>query len=250
MAYTGVTMKKNDSLVVYWAPYYFNKNFDENLFYPDPTNLFKELVEKKEPKSGRLGFFNCPPVSDRMKKTLVFRNNLETKISYNFTDIENPQVASEYGLNSGVYKPSSVIGGANIQFHVGWIFFAEESVEVLVNPPMLHKTELNSHATVLPAKFDIGKWFRPIPIEMQAWANLGSFIVNEEDPLFYLEFLTNKKIDLKRFELNDKLFLYARSCMNSPSAHGTNLPMVNRYKNFMETKTNKLVLNEIKNSLL
>jgi hypothetical protein len=243
-------MKKNNSLTIYWAPSYFNKNSDENLFYPDPTNLFKELVENKEPMSSRLGFFNCPPVTDRLKKTFVFKNNIETKIVYDFNDIQNPKVFSEYGLSSSVYKPSSLINGSNIQFNVGWIFFAEDSADVLINPPMLHKTDLNLHATVLPARFDISKWFRPIPIEMQGWQKSGDFIIAKNDPLFYLEVLTDKKIELKRFELNDKLVAYARSCMNSPILHGANLPLVNRYKVFTETKTNKLVLNEIKKNLV
>ena len=50
--------------------------------------------------------------------------------------------------------------------------------------------------------------------------------------------------------MNSNLHKIATSCINSPEMHGRRLPLISRYKRFTETKTNQIVLKEIKKELL
>jgi hypothetical protein len=65
----------------------------------------------------------------------------------------------------------------------------------------------------------------------------------------YFVFNTNEEISLKRFEMNEKLLKIANTCSNSPVWEQF-VPLYERYKRFTNSKTNKIVLNEIKRSVV
>jgi hypothetical protein len=77
------------------------------------------------------------------------------------------------------------------------------------------------------------------------WQQSGLLEVKENEPLFYIEFLTDKKIKLVRFKYNKKLSTYARHCADAPSLFGFGKPLHERYKKFNNSSMNKIVLNEI-----
>jgi hypothetical protein len=244
-------MKKNqeESIDIYWAPVYIRSI--DNLIYQEPSNLYFDFLPQKSKESGPASFFNCPAVTDRMKKTFVFKNNLDTEFYYDFNDIKNPIINPISGIHVEFYKHSNILDGASIALDLYWIFFAEENVELYFNPPYYHKpTDFSSKGYFPSAKIEANKWFRPYSAEIQMWENSGNVKINEGDPLFYLEVMTNKKVNLKRFDMNAKLIDIMNSCVNSPHKHGARLPLEDRYKRFIETKTNKIVIKEIKSQLL
>lgn len=243
-------INKKDPLIVYWSPFNDDRSVHKHMYYDEPNILFNELIKNKEKTIGRAGFFNCPAVSDRLKTSFVFRNNLKTKFSYDFSDINNPIVLSEYGIPVSYYKGSSIIGGAAVALHTQWIFFAEEPVDILINTPMYHKPQLNNHGIIVPGKVNAGKWFRPLTGEIQLWNNKGTAIIEEDEPLFYLEVLTDRPVILKRFTMTNELKEYAESCYDSTRSVGHFLPLFERYKRFVNTKTNEIVLREIKKNVI
>ena len=250
-------MNKEDTINVYWAPFYKLNNSlpfpvpDHNLHYKEPVNLYTELLKSKEKRSEVHSHFNCPAVTGRMKSTFVFKNNFYTSFSYDFTDINNPVVTSNEGVHASFFKHSSIVGGASVTLDLMWIFFAEEPVDIHVNPPFYHSpTNLSKQGYVPSARMDPSKWFRPYSTELQFWGNKGDVVIQEDDPLFYLEVITNKKVNLQRFKMNDTLHSIASACVQSPHIYGARLPLVDRYKRFIETKTNAIVLKEIKKELL
>jgi len=81
------------------------------------------------------------------------------------------------------------------------------------------------------------------------WNNKGNFVLEEDEPIFYAKFITDKKIKLNRFTLTEKLFNYADHCSNSPVTMKSNIPLSERYRRFKESKMNNLILKEIKENL-
>jgi hypothetical protein len=238
-------------IIIYWAPAYDVANeLDWNMLYQEPENLFLNLVKEKEKKSGVHSMFNCPAVSDRLKNSFVFKNLLKTTFSYDFLNEENPLVKPINGINASYYKPSNFIGGGNVALAMSWIFFAEEPVNLLINTPMLHKTKLSEHGFIVPGGYDASKWFRPISAELQMWDKKAEVTIEEDDPLFYLEVVTDRKVILKRFKMNNKLTKYKHACADSPQTMGSRLPLKNRYNKFIKSRMNEIVLKEIKNNLV
>ena len=65
----------------------------------------------------------------------------------------------------------------------------------------------------------------------------------------YFYFLTDDTVELKRFELNDTLRKISETC-STVSDWWKNVPLINRYDRFLKTKTNRLVMKEIRKQLV
>jgi hypothetical protein len=243
---------KEKSVDIYWAPVYISKNgLQDNLIYQDPVNLYVDFLPQKSKHSGPASFFNCPAVTDRMKNTFVFKNNLTTEFYYDFSDINNPIVNEICGIGVDFYKHSNIIGGAAIALDMLWIFFSEENIPLYFNPPYYHKpTDLSSKGYFPSAKINLNQWFRPYSPEIQMWESSNHVKINEGDPFFYIEAITDKKVNLKRFYMNQKLKEVMDSCTSSINTHGARLPLIDRYNRFVQTKTNQIVIKEIKKQVL
>ena len=243
--------KDNNEIIIYWSPIFnTTDSVDWNMLYPEPENLYVDLIKNKEKLSGTDSFFSCPAVNSRLKTSFVFKNGLKTKFSYDFSDKYNPTIQYEEGINSMYYKPSNLVDGANVLLSIGWIFFSEEPVDILINPAMMHNTNLSSHGIIVPGKYDVSKWFRPLSGEIQLWKTKGTVTIEEDDPLFYLEVLSEKRVTLKRFKMNESLTKYKNACVDAPKSMGFNVPLKKRYKTFIQSRTNELILSEIKNNLV
>jgi len=225
---------------------------DWNMLYDEPKNLYLELVRKKKEKSvGRESFFNCPAVTDRLKSSFIFRNNLDSHVTYDASDPLSPEVIESSGLGAQFVRGTNMAGGASINFSMAWLFFCEESVEAMTNVPAFHEpSDFSQKGFISPGKFDISKWFRPIMFEAQFWNPVDSVNILSGDPLFYIEFLTDRPVELKRFKMTQQLNKYSHFCSTTIKRFEPRLPLVDRYKRFLNTKTDRLVLKEIKENLV
>ena len=71
----------------------------------------------------------------------------------------------------------------------------------------------------------------------------------EHEHMAYFQFLTDDKVELKRFELNETLRKISDTC-STVSDWWKNVPLINRYDRFLKTKTNRLVMKEIRKQLV
>lgn len=236
-------------LIIYWSPSRPEESWD--LFYPYPNNLYQELLQKRDPRSGRESFLNCPTVNSRLKSTFVFKNSCHSEFSYDFTNPDNPNVTFVKGIYAEAYKPSGIYGGAYVSIALRWLFFAEEEVTIMTNSPMFHEpTDIVKQGMVPSGRYDPSKWFRPLSYEIQMYHEKGYVTINEGDPLFYLEVLTDRPIIMKRFAVNQKLAEYHRHCTNALHHFGVLRPLTEKYQQFKASHMDKMVLQEIKNTLV
>jgi hypothetical protein len=245
---------KKEPLIIYWSPYYpadVNEK-DWNMLYSDPYNLYTSLTKSREKASKEFGFFSCPAVQSRLKNTFVFTNNLHSEYSFDGRDLNNVNIfaKTEQHVLVNPFKPTSIKDGFYFAYNMAFTFFCEESVIAQFGPPTMTKPKYTNYGTVISGEFDISKWIRPFVIEFQTWDNFGDFIIEKDEPLFYLEIKTDRPIVLKRFVMTEKLDKIIQSCVSSPSIYGKYLPLIERYKNFTKTSTDKIVLKEIKENLL
>jgi hypothetical protein len=238
---------------VYWAPESTNEvpSVGEwNLLYPEPKTLFTELQEQRTKNAGQDTYFSCPATNDKFRKTYVFRNALPSEYEFDYTgnnQIVNP-VSTGY-INYSVLRPPTIAAGPLINFSLAYTFFSDQPLEAVFTPPMMHPPLYTRYGTVIPGQFDIGQWYRPYPLEMQMWEQKGKFKLGEE-PIFYVEFKTDKKINFYRYKMNATLDSYLKMCGQSKAVWGGGMSLINRYKKFNESRTNELILKEIKNNLI
>ena len=232
------------SKTVYWAPYLENDTHDWNILFNEPINLHKENVEKNKTNfdnSSRLKrVLLCPASNQLNKSTFIFTNPLETELEIKEGDI--------------VYKSKNyyesyitdILGLFNYGLPI--IMFCDEDLEVTITSPYNSYCPHLQHASLISGKFNIGKWFRPINFEFKFHKD-KYFKINKDEHLAYFNFNTSEDIIMKRFKMNDNLLKIAKTCSTSPVWEKF-VPLVDRYKRFVNSKTNEMIIKEIKRSII
>ncbi len=241
----------NKPLTVYWAPAFFLENVSKNwsYLYPKPQSLFSNLMSDRSKTNS--SYFVCPAVSSKFKRTLIF--NFPSNASYNFINNENDfkiKNLSENYITIEKIRDSSVNFGPTLLLGLHYIFFAEESLVTTFSPPMFSRPRYTKHGAIVPGEFDIGQWFRPFNAEIQTWENNGELHFEENEPLFYVEFKTNRKIELKRFTMDDQLVSLSSATVSSKNILGSFRSLNQKYNDFKNIGMREKVLTQIKKNLI
>ena len=248
-----------DSITVYWSGNVSEVDGkDWTFLYPKPRSLFasiKEHISDINPDiqtSGSSNILACPAISAKSKKIIVF--NSPMTISYKYKLLDNNEclvepISKEY-LDFTVLRQPTLDYGPCISFSLGYYFFSEEPLDSYFTPPMFHPTQYTRYGSPIFGEFDIGQWFRPFNFEVQMWDKEGEFHIKEGEPLFYVEFKTDKKIILKRFNLTGQLKKISTSCVESGMLFGRREPFEERYRRFNDTGMGDIVLDQISKNII
>lgn len=250
-------MKDEDVINVYWSPRSTHEDPDAgewNMLYPDPVTLFSDLQSQRMRDAGEDTYFSCPATNDKFRKTYVFRNELESSYEFDFTNEDDSlnyiKPTSTRWLTPTILRKPTISAGPLINISLYYSFFADQPLEAVFTPPMLHKPQYTQYGTCIPGQFDIGQWYRPYPMEIQAWNMKGELHIKSGEPLFYVEFKTDKKIKLHRYKMNGALSSYLYSGSNSKRQWGPGFTLAQRYKRFNQSRMKDLIMLEINKNLL
>lgn len=231
-----------------------NNLLDWTYMYQKPETLFNLMYKDKVRLESRfLTYFSCPAMADKMKKILVFKNTIPGSISYDFRDGKKdiiPLTKTHVNVYIEDFRVPSISSGPTLTFGMTYDIFADESLPVYFTPPFFQKPGYTQDATILPGEFDIGNWFRPYKFEVQTWSDHGTITLKENEPIFYAEFKTNKKIKLQRFMMTKKIQGLASANVNSWSIFGRGQSLLQRYERFRNYGMREKVLTEIKKNLI
>jgi hypothetical protein len=248
-------MSKNKDLIVYWSPpitTYDGEIIDRSFLYPKPESIFLDKSRQKSKLSmPHASFFACPAVNKKMQNTIVFSNSVNSSYHFDFTDIENKVVESvPNSLDISVLRNPILDSGPCLSIGLSYMLFAEESVNAFFTPPYFHEAKYTKYGAVMPGEFDIGQWFRPYHIDLQMWNNKGNLVIEDGEPLFYVEFKTDKRIKLKQFNMNKTLTSFSNSCVDVTRIFGPGQTLKSRYDRFKQVGMRDKVLTEIKKNLV
>lgn len=251
-------MKKDSkSINVYWAPH--STGDDDrignwNMLYEDPETLLKAWTQFDIKNGKEDSFIKCPAFQNLAKNTYVFNFPIDSSyyykaLSYDANQIEvNP--TSKHFIALTVPRDQTMSTGPSIEMSLRFHMFAEEPVEIMITGPYLHHTEFSKTGFVTSGQFDIGQWFRTVNAEIQLNGQEGEIHFKKGEPLLYVKFLTDKKINLKRFVLTEDLDTYSRKTINAKHIFGYRMSLPDSYKIFNKSRTRDIVLKKIKENLI
>ena len=234
-------MKKK---IVYWAPWFVPQEIHHwNMLFIEPQKLLNKVIDDiKNIDDDRLkGMIRCPAFSNVGKNTFYVENPMATE--FNIVDGEIQYVGENF------YYSTLSKGQNTFKYGLSYIFFSEDDLEIMMTSPYFSEVDYTKYAKLVPGKFNISKWFRPINLEMLLCSNKNYFKIREHEHMVYFSFLTDDKVELKRFELNETLRKISETC-STVSDWWKNVPIIKRYDRFLKTKTNRLVMKEIKKQLV
>jgi hypothetical protein len=225
---------------------------DWTYLYQKPETLFNLMYKDKvKAESGKLTYFSCPAMSDKMKKILVFKNTIPGSVAYDFRDGKQDLIPLTREHVSLFTKRNPIIkDGPTLEFGMSYYLFADESLPVYFTPPFFQKPGYTQDAAILPGEFDVGNWFRPYIFEVQTWSNHGIITLKENEPIFYAEFKTDKKIKLQRFIMTENMQKIIEAGVNSWQLFGLGQSLSQRYNRFRYHGMREKLLTEIKKNLI
>jgi hypothetical protein len=230
-----------DTITVYYSTQLYDNR--EKLY--TLSKLFSDYVHKQN-KENSQSFLACPAVSNHLKKILVVNSLKDSK-----HDIESNNVVSNndnsYDLKN--VRPKSIQDGFTFEYQTPIIFFADQPLDAIFTSPYFHKAGYTEYASLIPGKWNVGQWFRPFNFEVQFWNEDSKIVIKDGEPLFYVNFLTDKKIIMKEFKQNEKLDYYSQSLTKTtPILKGKGLQ--GRYNLFNKNNIKSKILKEINDNLL
>ena len=172
------------------------------------TNLRKKWNESNAPASNVDNVFQCPAFKRSLVNTFVYKCPYDLSITYDENkrykiDIPNPALRDDH-TDRPVDERTGKEDNHTIQLFTAKankFLFADSSCELSIESPVFHNTEY----CFLSGSFNIGKWFRPIHPAILNFDQKDIFI-KRGDPLLYLKFPKDVKIEIRRTYLGPLSF--------------------------------------------
>ena len=247
--------KPSETITVYWS-LCSNDELYYQLLMLDcaPESFISNLNKRKNinnkmplnPNAGRGKYQSCSAMHTFAENLFILKSPIEAEI--NFDDNGNID-RSVKNNNFFIERESSFEDSKCFDFNLQYLFFSEEPLNITLTPAYMHKTVHNDYGFLLGGQFDISSWFRAIPTIFQSWPKINKFKIDFNDPLSYVHFDTDKKIELKQFRLNQELINQVGACSRFQQLLRFQ-SMEKLYKRFLGAGMKKMVLKEIKANLV
>jgi hypothetical protein len=231
-----------DKATVYWAYMSLPERISRtSMLFESPRPLLSTL-----PPDGQESYRKCYAAQNFFKNTFIVNHPLDFDVNV-YGEFPNTVFENNNGIlqqRQSVYKDA-----LSFTYDYGWVFFSEESIDIAQFPPYMHNTETNKCASMPAGSFDISKWFRPVVPTYTLWEGNNNFKANAGEPMFYVDFRTDKKVKLQQFELTSDIFNLSQACENFKLMKPFT-PLEELYKRFTHGKRDKRLLKLIKENLL
>ena len=242
---------------VYWSPASFvNEDPQWNLLYSEPKNVYDNLISDT---NGTSLAIRCPATRNIMKNIYSLHSRIDDEFSLadaNLSEIEKDTSADQYSLNLDSkcdlfrHRASSYPGYVNLSYNMSWLFFSDEPLKLRMSAPYYPTSSPVDGAMFAFGEFDIGQWFRHLTLDYQIPITAEKFSIKEGQPLAFLEFFTDKKINLHRFRTTTSITQLSKENMASPVRYGKRKTLEQRYEMFNKSGMREVVMSEIKKNLV
>lgn len=225
-------MKK--SVNVYWA-----LNEGDHLSLPllaiKPESVIADYAKNNKDSD----YIKCPAFSREFKNTFIVRS------PYDFIIDIDPQTFTPTSFNNIellLKSPSTKHVACGMFFS----FFSDESLEMSQIPSSLHFNNFVNNTKLFSGKYDIGKWFRPLSLDILL--EKPQIKIKKGDILFYLKFHTDKKINFINFRYNEEILKIEQSCFLLKFKQ-SGFRFKELYNRFIRIGYHKKLLKEIKKNI-
>jgi hypothetical protein len=240
-------VKNQDELVVYWANFgSLDRLQRTNLFVEPPIRIMNSFHKESGNSTNSASYKACSGAKNLFFNTFVLKSpfDVDAEIIGEHPNVMIQEQHQLLNLRNPTYEKAHSV---DYDFH--WIFFCEESVEMVQTPPFAHKVISSDYGIIASGSYDISKWFRSINATYNLHKGIDKFKVKKDEPIFYIDFRTKKRVILKQFDLSPDLhrLAFAASEIKNFFPFETLEVLYNR---FLRSKRHKKVMKEIQQNLL
>jgi hypothetical protein len=249
-------LENQEEVVVYWAPHaLLHKQHQQILLDIKPKSLMSEIQKRRaispkrppslnEPYPGE--YQSCSALHTLTKNMFVIKAPFSAEIK-----LDSQGVIQQGQKHGGWFKEriSSLQNAHAIDFDMSYMFFSEEPLDLTITPPYMHRTKQAQQGFISAVSFDISSWFRPYVLIYQLWEGVDTITIEDDEPIAYLKFNTEKKVVFKAFKLTPYIENQFNACLEHKhiKPHQT---MEELYDRFHKTGMHKRILKEIKENIV
>lgn len=191
-------------------------NINEGGIAFDPPS---RVIPQKDPSKSGKGFLSCPAVRNYFEGIFQILSPFSVRLRCTFEDkfISIRPVYPFTSLTQSKFNEFITIEPPEtwrnshtiaLQFPSPYIFFADEPATIeQFHPSLVATTKMNWR--VIPGKFDIYSWQRPLNWGIEWDTNLGDLIIRAGEPQYFVKFVGSNAdshpIELVECELTKKL---------------------------------------------
>jgi hypothetical protein len=204
-------------IVVYWA----NRAF--NYEAPEPDYAVKDLHERVSKiseldPSNTKSIIKCPVVSQYLKNTFSVKSPIDYSLQWSE---QNEQITTEHGdqefFDKNIFVRDYKSGIVSFKFGAYFFFTEEDSLVAEYKSACYANNALVNNSTFIQGEIDIGRYFRST--DYTCFLNRSDELLNVKrgDSLYYVRFLTDKKIKFKKFHMSSDIKELVTPVMQSVS---------------------------------
>jgi hypothetical protein len=214
------------------------------------SNVYKHLVSQATDYNPA-NITQCPGVKGGLKNTFMISSFQDEFFEYKKGELIVKGLNGSKDINidrSPHFKDTFI-------FDLGYeaLFFAEEPMLMKATAPWFHSTSYQRDGGVtIGGEFDIGKWCRPLQMDVQVWKKEGVIHFTKGEPLYYVQFNTEKKIIFKKFNMTPQFQNMMATLIHDPRRAEDKFfgGLEKRYAAFNGSDYQAEMLTEIKTNLV
>jgi hypothetical protein len=179
---------------------------------------------------------------------------LKFPVDYNLTFDREKNIASSSLYDQDFYDKTIEIRSVKkpfCTFRIQYLFISEDSLEMSVSSPHFSDGEFTNNAMIVPGKYNIGEWARPVDCTFILKEGIDTINFNKGEDWLYLNFHTNQKIKLQKFMISDSLTQMIISNIDSKMYEKKGIFSLSKYYDmYKKSKMKDIILKEIKRNLI
>lgn len=217
--------------------------------YEDPENVYLKQQRTKLIKSGNpnVDYKFCPAFQNQTKNLYSLKFPFSYDLIYDGLDLRSNTYDQNFFNNMITVRS---LEDRMVSFNIYYIFISEEPLEVEVTGAYMADNDFVNKTIMIPGRFDIGKWPRNLDCAFMFKKDTKFVSFKKGDDFNYLNFLTNEKINLKKFHISNPLREILESTQRAKKFHKKYQPLTYWYDVYQKAKYKKIVMREIKNNLM
>jgi len=184
-------------ITIYWG---VNTSYSlEGTRAEAPIPILQKMAQERIPKDSprEANYIRCPAFIDELTNLYGIKSYYDYTIKFEKGDVSSPDYDQEF-FDRHFFIQS--VKGNLFEFYENFYFFTDEpSFEMSLLPAYLEDNSIVNNTIMLPAKIDIGKYFRALTFAFHMKQNCNEVIFNRKEIFYYVKFHTKEKLKFKQF---------------------------------------------------
>ena len=235
---------------IYWSPYIPNisKRMLSNIRYRTPKHATEYLKDKCNPEIRESNFLRCPAFAKQQKNLYALRFSFSYELHIEKNEIRSDEYDQRF---FDEFVSIRDLDNAMLSLPMSYVFIAETPVDMEYTSAYNVSNGFVDNTIIVPGSFDVGKWYRPLDLTFIIKDKNKKVTFNEDDAYAFVNFRTNKKVNLVRFDTTPQIIELFNSILLSKFAKSKEINSLNWFYNLLEqSKYKNKILKLVKENVL